>query len=41
MDTKFSVGYTNGFSYNQAQKLIGNGWTINVIVHLLKHLTNI
>lgn len=35
------VGYTNGFSYNQAQKLIGNGWTINVIVHLLKHLTNI
>lgn len=36
-----SVGYTNGFSYNQAQKLIGNGWTINVIVHLLKHLTNI
>lgn len=34
------VGYTNGFSYNQAQKLIGNGWTINVIVHLLKHLTN-
>ena len=35
------VGYTSGFSYNQAQKLIGNGWTINVIVHLLKHLTNI
>lgn len=35
------VGYTNGFSYNQAQKLIGNGWTINVIVHILKHLTNI
>lgn len=35
------VGYTNGFSYTQAQKLIGNGWTINVIVHLLKHLTNI
>lgn len=35
------VGYTNGFSYNQAQKLIGNGWTIDVIVHLLKHLTNI
>ena len=35
------VGYTNGFSYNQAQKLIGNRWTINVIVHILKHLTNI
>lgn len=35
------VGYTSGFSYNQAQKLIGNGWTINVIVHILKHLTNI
>ena len=35
------VGYTSGFSYNQAQKLIGNGWTINVIVHLLRHLTNI
>lgn len=35
------VGYTNEFSYNQAQKLIGNGWTINVIVHILKHLTNI
>lgn len=33
------VGYTNGFSYNQAEKLIGNGWTIDVIVHLLKHLT--
>lgn len=28
-------GYTRNFSYNQAQKLIGNGWTIDVVAHIL------
>lgn len=32
------VGYTNAVSYNQAQDLLGDGWTIDVIVELLKEL---
>ena len=27
--------FTNGISMNQARKAIGNGWTVDVIVHLL------
>lgn len=30
------VGYTNMLSYNQMQDVCGDGWTIDVIVHLLK-----
>ena len=30
------VGYTNCLSYNQAQDVLGDGWTVDVIVHILK-----
>lgn len=30
------VGYTSAVSMNQARKLIGNGWTVDVIAHILK-----
>lgn len=29
------VGYTNCVSYNQACKALGNGWTVDVIAHIL------
>ena len=29
-------GYTEGLSYNQAQKVIGNGWNIETIKHIFK-----
>ena len=32
------VGYTDMVSYNQAQDLLGDGWTIDVISHLLKNI---
>jgi DNA (cytosine-5)-methyltransferase 3A len=32
------VGYTNGLSIRQAQDVIGDGWTVDVIVHILKNL---
>tara|TARA_B100001939_G_C16843560_1_gene574202 strand:- start:147 stop:1022 length:876 start_codon:yes stop_codon:yes gene_type:complete len=35
------VGYTNIVSYNQAQDLLGDGWTIDVISHLLKNIGEI
>ena len=31
-------GYCNGLSYEQAYDLIGDGWTIDIIAHILKHL---
>ena len=31
-------GYTDFVSENQAKKMIGNGWTVNVIAHILKGL---
>lgn len=31
-------GYTDSLSYNQCQKVLGNGWTVNVIAHILKGL---
>ena len=31
-------GYTKCLSYNQASDVIGNGWTVDVIVHILKGL---
>ena len=30
------VGYTDLLSYNLAQKAIGNGWTVDVIAHILR-----
>lgn len=30
------VGYTNCLSYNQAQDILGDGWTVDVIAHILK-----
>tara|TARA_B100001939_G_C16820190_1_gene563999 strand:- start:60 stop:923 length:864 start_codon:yes stop_codon:yes gene_type:complete len=32
------VGYTNSVSYNQAQDLLGDGWTVDVIAHLFQGL---
>lgn len=32
------VNYTKAISYNQAQVVLGNGWTVDVIVHILKHV---
>ena len=30
--------YTQGISNNQRYKMIGNGWTVDVICHILKGL---
>lgn len=35
-----SDGYTQAVSDSQRRKMIGNGWTVDVIVHILNHLTN-
>lgn len=32
------VDYTSVASYNQAAEMLGNGWTVDVIVHVLKQL---
>lgn len=32
------VGYTNCLSYPKAQKVLGNGWTVDVISHILSSL---
>lgn len=34
-------GYTEGISIAQRKKVIGNGWTVDVIAHILKGLNNI
>ena len=34
------VGYTICLSYNQAQDVLGDGWTVDVIVHILKSSFN-
>lgn len=31
-------GYTDCLSYNQAAQVLGNGWTINTICHILKNI---
>lgn len=32
------IGYTNSLSYNQMQDVVGDGWTIDVIAHILKNM---
>jgi len=32
------VGYTNSVTYNQAQDLLGDGWTVDVIAHIFKSI---
>lgn len=32
------IGYTDGISINQAWDLLGDGWTIDVICHILKNI---
>lgn len=32
------IGYTDCLSYNQAAKVLGNGWTVDVIAHILNQL---
>lgn len=31
------IGYTKALTKNQAEKVLGNGWTAEVIIHLLSH----
>lgn len=31
-------GYTDSLSYNQCQKVLGNGWTVDVIAHIFNNL---
>ena len=33
-------GYTEGFPKGIAQKAIGNGWTVDVIAHILSYISN-
>jgi DNA (cytosine-5)-methyltransferase 3A len=33
------IGYTNCVSYNQAQDLLGDGWTVDVITHILSYIS--
>ena len=33
-------GYTNILSYNKAQDVIGDGWTVDVIAHILSFINN-
>ena len=32
------IGYTNIVSENQSKKLLGNGWTVDIIVHMFKNI---
>ena len=32
------IGYTKAISYNQAQAVLGNGWTVDVVAHILSNL---
>ena len=32
------VGYTRSLSYNQVQKVLGNGWTVDVIAHIFSQM---
>ena len=32
------LGYTSCVSYRQAQDLLGDGWTVDVISHILKNI---
>lgn len=32
------IGYTDCLSYGQASKVLGNGWTVDVIAHILQSL---
>lgn len=34
------IGYTNCVSYNQAQDILGDGWTVDVIAHILKGIND-
>ena len=32
------IGYTNVVSENQGKKMLGNGWTVDVIAHIFEGL---
>lgn len=34
------IGYTKSLSYNQAQAVLGNGWTMKIISHIFKDILN-
>jgi site-specific DNA-cytosine methylase len=35
------ANYTKGVSNTQRYKMLGNGWTVDVIAHILKHLKSL
>ena len=35
------IGYTNSVSINQAQDLLGDGWTVDIIAHILRNIPKI
>ena len=35
------INYTSIATYNEAMGMLGNGWTVDVIVHILSHIPNI
>ena len=34
------IGYTDCVSINQAQDLLGDGWTVDIITHILSFIHN-
>ena len=32
------IGYTSGIPKTKRSKLVGNGWTVDVIAHILSHI---
>ncbi len=32
------IGYTNVVSETKAKKMLGNGWTVDVITHIFKNI---
>lgn len=32
------IGYTKSLSYNQAQAVLGNGWTMKIVSHILREI---
>ena len=35
------IGYTKSLSYNQAQDVIGDGWTVDVVAHIFRSLNKL
>jgi len=35
------IGYTKSLSYNQAQAVLGNGWTMKIVSHIFREILNV